>query len=105
MSFTLHEVSNDAEFESIMVVANAGYSNPFNGMWEILKGPSMEQSIDECASRYALWHRSDPTSHWVYVSDAGGNVLGAMQWNIHKKNPYEQGATKLPAYWWPEGKK
>ncbi|PQE05324.1 hypothetical protein CJF31_00008844 [Rutstroemia sp. NJR-2017a BVV2] len=93
----------NAEFESIMAVANAGYSNPFNGLWEILKGPSMEQSVDECASRYALWHRSDPTSRWIYVSDTSGKVLGAMQWNIHEKNPYEQGAPKLPAYWWPEG--
>ncbi|PQE06803.1 hypothetical protein CJF30_00008681 [Rutstroemia sp. NJR-2017a BBW] len=103
MSFTLHEVSNDAEFESIIAVANAGYSRPFNGLWEILKGPSIEQSVDECASRYALWHRSDPTSRWIYVSDTSGKVLGGMQWNIHEKNPYEQGAPKLPAYWWPEG--
>ncbi|TVY65724.1 hypothetical protein LSUE1_G009106 [Lachnellula suecica] len=100
MPFTLHEVSREnPDFTKIVPMMHAGYSDPFNGFWEILKGPSLE----ECVSRYNEWHSHDPTSRWVYLTDDDtGDVVGAMGWNIHEKNPFENGSPEIPAYWWPE---
>jgi hypothetical protein len=102
MHFTLHEVADEAEFPPIVAVEHESYSTPFNGFWEVLKGPSQE----ECAARQWSWHKLDPSSHWLYVTDddAGGEVIAGLQWNIHEANPYANGPPVLPAYWWPEGK-
>lgn len=100
MPVELHELSTDAEFRPIVAAEYEAYSKPFNGFWEILKGPSQE----ECAGRQLSWHKGDPTSHWLYVADTDTKeVVGAMQWNIHEANPYANGPPALPAYWWPEG--
>ncbi|OKL57708.1 hypothetical protein UA08_06902 [Talaromyces atroroseus] len=100
MPLELHELSGDAEFPALVDGLWRGYDQPFNGFWEILKGPSKE----ECIARYQSWHKADPTSHWLYVTDSETNqVAGAMQWNIFETNPYINGPPSLPAYWWPEG--
>jgi hypothetical protein len=100
MPLKLNEVTTDAEFGPIVAAEHEAYSKPFNGFWEILKGPSQ----DECCARQLSWHKSDPTSHWLYVTDTDTKeVIGGMQWNIHETNPYANGPTTLPAYWWPEG--
>lgn len=103
MPLELHELSHDSEFPGLVDALWRGYAEPFNGFWEILKGPSLE----ECAERYRTWHRADPTSHWLYVTDSETKkVVGAMQWNIFETNPYSNGeAPSLAAYWWPEGMK
>lgn len=101
MSFTLHEVSkDDPDFSAIAPVADAGYIEPFNGMWEIWRGPSLE----ECTTRLALWHGHDPTSLWTYLTDnATGDIIGVMGWNLHKENPFANGVPSLTAYWMEEG--
>lgn len=102
MSLKLHELKSDEEFAKIVDVENAGYSEPFNGLWEILKGPSPE----ELAARQALWHHHGPGSHWLYVTDEDtGEAIGAMEWKVYETNPYEAGPPTLVADWWPEGKK
>jgi hypothetical protein len=100
MPLELHELSGETEFPALVDSLWRGYDQPFNGFWEILKGPSKE----ECIARYQLWHTSDPTSHWLYVKDSEtGQVAGAIQWNIFETNPYINGAPSVTADWWPEG--
>jgi hypothetical protein len=101
MPFTLHEVASKAEFPPIVAVEHEAYSTPFSGFWDVLKGSSQE----ECAARQWSWHKHDPSSHWLYVTDddAGGEVIAATQWNIYEANPYANGPLALQAYWWPEG--
>ncbi|KAI9744830.1 MAG: hypothetical protein M1818_001755 [Claussenomyces sp. TS43310] len=100
MPFSLHKVTADAEFGPIVAVEHEAYSKPYNGLWAILKGPSQE---DFCA-RQLSWHKSDPSSHWLYVTDEGSKeVVGAAGWNIHETNPYANGAPVILANWWPEG--
>jgi hypothetical protein len=46
----------------------------------------------------------DSTSHWIYDKDENnGDVVGAMNWNIHEQNPFASGEEGPPIYWWPEG--
>ncbi|KAI8631241.1 hypothetical protein F5Y19DRAFT_25181 [Xylariaceae sp. FL1651] len=97
----LHELTTDDEFKSVVEVEHEAYSKPFNGIWEVLKGSSPE----ECCARQLSWHRNDPSSNWVYITDeSSGDVVGAAQWNIYKENPYANGPPELKAYWLPGGK-
>lgn len=102
MPLELHELSSDAEFPELVDGLWRGYTEPFNGICEILEGSSLE----ECSERYKSWHNTDPTSHWLYVTESGSKkVLGAIQWNIFEANPYINGPPSLSAYWCPEGTK
>ncbi|EED14467.1 conserved hypothetical protein [Talaromyces stipitatus ATCC 10500] len=100
MPLERHELADDAEFPALVDGLWRGYADPFNGFWEILKGPSQE----ECTERYTAWNKADSTGHWIYVTNSETKkVAGAMQWQIFKVNPYADGVPSLSAYWWPEG--
>ncbi|KAH9890134.1 hypothetical protein F4778DRAFT_752751 [Xylariomycetidae sp. FL2044] len=102
MPLKLHELVKEEEFKPIVEVEHEAYSKPLNGFWEMLKGDSHE----EFGARQWLWHTSDPSSRWVYVTDeATGEVIGATNWNIHETSPYTGNETPLTAYWIPEGPK
>lgn len=99
IAFTVDEATTHAEFISIVRVEAESYSNPPNTFWEVMKGPS----LDECTSRQAQWNEIDPSSHWIYAKDAQTDeIVGAMNWNIHEKNPYASAGEGPPFYWWPE---
>ncbi|KAI0179649.1 hypothetical protein GGR52DRAFT_207889 [Hypoxylon sp. FL1284] len=100
MSLKLHELTTDDEFKGVVRVELEAYSKPFNGFWEMLKGTSE----DELCARQLSWHRADPSSHWLYVTDEdSGDVVGAMQWNIYEENPYATEKPPLTAYWITDG--
>lgn len=100
MAFSIHETTTDEEFVAIVKVESEVYADPPNAFWEVMKGISLE----ECTSRQALWNQMDPTSHWIYAKDEKtGEVVGAMNWNIHEQNPFASGGEGPPIYWWPEG--
>jgi hypothetical protein len=100
-SLRLHEQKTDDEFAAIIDCENAGYAAPFNGFWEVLKGPTVEGQIE----RTAQWHRGDTSSRWVYVTDEEtGECVGAMEWNFYEENPYAQGVPEMIADWWEEGR-
>ncbi|KAF4628030.1 hypothetical protein G7Y89_g10120 [Cudoniella acicularis] len=97
--FKLHELTDNSEFDLIVPAQDKAYNTPFNAFWEMLKG----ESLEDWDARQKLWHHHNPTSHWIYATDEKtGKAAGAMQWNIHEKNPYEEGAPMLIADWWPE---
>lgn len=101
MPLKLCHVTTDEEFKSVVEVEIEAYSNPYNGVFEITRGTSQE----ECYSRQLFWHKSDPSSHWLYVVDEeSSQVLGGAQWNIHQTNPYEVPQPMRTAYWLPDGK-
>ncbi|KAI0177076.1 hypothetical protein BJ166DRAFT_572942 [Pestalotiopsis sp. NC0098] len=100
MPLKICHVTTDEEFKSVVEVEVEAYSNPYNGVFEITRGTSQE----ECYSRQLSWHKSDPSSHWLYVVDGeSGQVLGGAQWNIHRTNPYEVSQPMRTAYWLPDG--
>ncbi|KAH6662600.1 hypothetical protein B0J14DRAFT_286350 [Halenospora varia] len=101
MTFKIHEIPKSSlDFTTILPPIDAGYTTPFNGMWDIWKGPS----LTECATRLAQWHNHDPTSLWIYATDdATGEVVGGMGWNVHETDPFAAEGPELKAYWWPEG--
>ena len=102
MALKLSELTSDEEFPGLMAALYDSYSSPYNGFWDIFKGKSGE----ECQARYMQWHRSDPTSHWIYVTDTeNGQIVGGTQWNIFEKNPYAEPKPPMAAYWIQEGSK
>lgn len=100
MPLRLNELTSDDEFPGLMATLYNSYSKPYNGFWDIFKGESEE----ECQARYMQWHKADPTSHWIYVTDTEtGQVIGGSQWNIFEKNPYLETNPPMAAYWIQEG--
>lgn len=100
MPLKLNELTSDDEFPGLVATLYNSYSKPYNGFWDILKGNSEE----ECQARYMQWHKADPTSHWIYVTDTEtGQVIGGAQWNIFEKNPYLESKPPMAAYWIQEG--
>lgn len=100
MPLKLQVLETEDEFRRVVAVEHEAYSNPYNGVWEILRGSSQE----DCSARQFSWHKGDPGSTWVYAADeTTGEVLGAAQWNHYKTNPYEVEQPALTAYWLPEG--
>ena len=90
------EVTSDEVFPRLMATLHESYSKPYNGFWDIFKGKSEE----ECQTRFAQWHNSDPTSHWIYVEETEtGQIIGATQWNVFEKTPYAELKPPMAAYW------
>lgn len=82
MALKVKEVTSDEVFPRLVATLHESYSKPYNGFWDIFKGRSGE----ECQTRFAQWHNSDPTSHWIYVEETEtGQIIGATQWNITKR--------------------
>jgi hypothetical protein len=100
MALKVKEVTSDEVFPRLVATLHESYSKPYNGFWDIFKGRSGE----ECQTRFAQWHNSDPTSHWIYVEETEtGQIIGATQWNIYEKNPYAEAKPPMAAYWIEEG--
>jgi len=102
MPIKLHEL-NDADdnvFASITAVESDSFHNPYYGFWHVFNGPSPE----ELAERQLSWHKSDPTSHWIYVTDEEtGEVIAAAQWNVHPEGHFAKASDDVKPYWMPEG--
>ena len=100
MALQLHELTTDAEFGPVCAVETEAFNDPFFGFWQVFYGTSQE----EFCPRQLSWHKDDPSSHWIYVTDAEtGCVIGGAQWNIYKDNPYAKEESMLTPYWLPEG--
>jgi hypothetical protein len=101
MSLKLHELTTEAEFSPVCEVETKAFNDPFFGFWQIFYGST---SQDEFRDRQWSWHKDDPSSHWIYVTDVEtGCVIGGAQWNIYKENPYAKETAMLTPYWLPEG--
>jgi hypothetical protein len=100
MSLKLHELTTDAEFGPVCAVETEAFNDPFFGFWQVFYGTSQE----EFYARQLSWHKGDPSSHWIYVTDVEtGCVIGGAQWNIYKENPYAKEESMLTPYWLSEG--
>jgi len=71
---------------------------PQSTLWQVMKGPN----IQECTERQWAWHQSMPNSRWLEVKD-NDKIVGAANWIIYEKNPFEEPQPMLSAYWYPEG--
>jgi hypothetical protein len=101
MSLKLHELTTDAEFGPVVAVETEAFNDPFFGFWQVFYGGT---SPEEFCARQASWHKDDPSSNWIYVTDEEtGSVIGGAQWNIYKENPYAKETAMLTPYWIPEG--
>jgi hypothetical protein len=100
MSLKLHELTTDAEFAPVCAVETEAFNDPFFGFWQVFYGTSQE----EFCARQLSWHKADPSSHWIYVTEAEtGTVIGGAQWNIYEENPYAKETSMLTPYWLSEG--
>lgn len=98
MTLQLSEVTNVAEFAELVKVEHRAYATPANTLWEVLKGPS----IEECTERQWAWHTCTPNSHWLLVKE-GDKVISGAEWVIHETNPFSKPQPIVKGTWWPEG--
>ena len=100
MPLQVTELTSDEEFSALMATLHNGYSDPYNGFWDVFKG----ESEAECQARFMQWHKADPTSHWIYVTDTEtGQIIGGTEWNILEKDPYDEAKSPMVAYWIQDG--
>lgn len=98
MTLQLSEVTNVSEFAELVKVEHAAYAKPFNTLWEVLKGPNVE----ECTERQWAWHLSTSGSHWLQVKE-DDKVISGAEWVIHGTDPFQKPQPIVKATWWPEG--
>ena len=112
MPLELREVTSFSEFPEVIECEFLAHETPWNGILEIFcptlgTGPTArENAVKEGTDRQWMWHKADPTSHWLKVidTDAEGKVIAAARWHVYKEDPYSNSASQsIDAVWWPEG--
>lgn len=107
MDFNVSEVVEDAEFKELIQCLIDAFEEPPSKLLQLFipscPSDDAQATLAEAVERFSLWHRSDPTSTWIKVTDSEtGKLLGAANWNIYDTNPYAEGSHS-ECYWWPEG--
>lgn len=68
-----------------------------------LEPADREAAIQSSKDRTWDEHKSDPSSHWIFVRNkSSGHILGGCQWRIDTENPFPHGTPTIEALWWPE---
>ena len=113
MPFEIQELESEADFEAdfahLIGIQWKGFENPLSRLLLLffpVFGPrpvdrfaALEKSIE----RQLVWHRTDPTSHWLKASDTeSGEIIGGACWHIFTSNPYAD-KTDHSCTWWPDG--
>ncbi|KAL9622197.1 MAG: hypothetical protein Q9160_003380 [Pyrenula sp. 1 TL-2023] len=109
MSFQLSEVTATSDFEELIKVEWEAYENPFAPLIRLffpIFGNSLgarKASLQESTNRQVHWHETDPSSHWLRVTDSTtGNIVGAADWNLFEANPYATESDE-ECTWFKEG--
>jgi len=103
------EVTTEEQFGPVIDCLWDAYYDPYepfmNIMFPVFANTDEGYASSVAESKTRLWagHVEDPSSHWVYVTDAEGNVLSGAHWEFHEVSPFKEGAPKLEAVWHPEG--
>ena len=106
MPLSLHEVTDDAEFDAITHCECESYKTPLNTFFRLFRYDDSPAGFAELRDRQIRNWRNDPTSRWFKVvdTDLGGKVIGAANWNIFTEEEPYVGMKGTPvADWWPEG--
>ncbi|PQE12382.1 hypothetical protein CJF31_00000608 [Rutstroemia sp. NJR-2017a BVV2] len=112
MAPIIKEVATEAEFSAVVDCFWEANYNPYQPIMNVLF--PVHEATDEgyarglAEAKTRLWaiHQNDPSSHWVYVTDASdgkGEVYSGAHWNFHQVSPYKENAPELVASWYPEG--
>ncbi|KAK8041290.1 GNAT family acetyltransferase [Apiospora phragmitis] len=108
MTLQLQEIDPAVDFPALLRCLLAAYASPPQPLTEVflpmrrLTPEAAASSLAEGAARLALWHASDPTSHWQKVVDIEtGRVSGGACWHIYDGDTFA-GADALEAVWYPD---
>ena len=107
--YVLEEVTRREDLDGIVDViwgAMDGFDPSHQIFFPILGDGPADREAAVLKSKDRTWedHRSDPSSHWLFVRDkASKTILGGCQWRIYTENPFPNGTPHIEAIWWPEG--
>jgi len=109
MPFKLSKLSSDTEFPELVQAEWAAFENPYCKLIRLYfpvhgDGPKARAAaMNESIERQIGWHRSDPSSHWIKITDTDtGAVAGAAYWHIYESNPYAT-VSEDECTWFPAG--
>ena len=110
MGLKLVEIHKKPEFDPLMPVFRAGFTDPGTNLWPIFTAdylpsdqPHRAAALSESTDRFWAWHEHDPTSHWLKVIDTeSGEILGGGRWALYEKGSPYDGHGEIEASWWPE---
>lgn len=109
MPFQLSEIHSPSDFPEMIAVEFESYENPYSPLIRLffpIFGDSPEAraaSLQESIARQIHLHQSDPSSHWLKVTDpTTGNIVGAANWNLYESNPHAT-ASDVDCTWFSPG--
>ncbi|WEW56788.1 hypothetical protein PRK78_002242 [Emydomyces testavorans] len=106
MRLEVHPILED-DFPEMVSAQWTSFESPFSGLIRAAapifnndRVASLATSVDV---QLAQHRTAQPESHWIKVvdTDANGKLVGAAQWFIYERNPFEK-AEEFVADWWPE---
>lgn len=112
MAFALAEVTSDGDFDELIRLLWRAYSAeprvtplPLTFPADDDSAAAREKQVAQCQAAMMHMHRSDPTSHWLKVTNvATGKIIAGCRWHIHEKDPYSNAPDKpFSIPFWPEG--
>jgi hypothetical protein len=109
MPLELSGLSSDTEFPELVYVEWESFEKPCCKLIRLYfpvhgDGPEARAAaLKESTERQIGWHRSDPTSHWIKITDTDtGALAGASYWHIYESNPYAN-VSDDECTWFPAG--
>ncbi|PVI07446.1 acetyltransferas-like protein [Periconia macrospinosa] len=105
MSFQLGEVDLDKDFGEVIRCLWEAHEEPFQPLYRLYCptfDEDREASIKESTERFLEWHRHDPQSRWLKVTDTStGKIVGGAWYKIYSENPFLHEEDEV-AYWYPD---
>jgi hypothetical protein len=111
MTFQLSEVSSDSDFDQLIPLLWRSYATPCITLLPLLfpvendSPQAHEKQVAQCKAVMMHMHHSDPSSHWLKVTDTTtGSVIAGCRWHVYDKDPYSNAPEKpFVVTSWPEG--
>lgn len=108
--YVVREMKTKSEMDAIMDVIWAANYNPYDTYAHLFfpvlgfTPAAWDAALAESKSRFWENHLNTPTSSWYYIQEsASGKVVGCAEWEVHRDNPFKDGAPTMRAPWWPQG--
>jgi GNAT superfamily N-acetyltransferase len=103
MPFELKEVTDDKDFNEILPLLYAAFSEPYNSLlkWFVPIHTTFGEAIEDFKGRIMRSWKASPQLHWIKVTDTDtGKIIGAAEWEVRDTVEKPQGLTPpVNPYW------
>ena len=111
MPLQLAEVISDSDFDELIPLLWLSYESPRIPLLPLLfpvedeSAAAREKAVQHTKESMMHMHHTDPSSHWLKVTDTDTNqIIAGARWHVHEVDPYSSAPEKpFVVTSWPEG--